>query len=205
MPPGRELRDTEPRTEQANAFIDGQNLFHAAKEAFGCRFPNYDPLALARAVSRSRGWELGATFFYTGVPESGDNPLWSGFWSARPAVVGTRGVRTFPRSLRYRNQPVALRDGSTRAILIGHEKGIDVRLALDVVRRAGRPLRRRAHLQPGSGPLGGCGGSPSHRCPARTVAQGGLHVPPQPDLAQPPRDRPNRLDPDRPGKLRPIP
>jgi hypothetical protein len=48
--------------------------------------------------------------------------------------MGTRGVVTFSRHLRYRNQTVALPDGTTTTVLVGQEKGVDVRLALDVVR-----------------------------------------------------------------------
>lgn len=37
----------EPQTKRVTAFVDGQNLFNAAKYAFGYRFPNYDPLNTA--------------------------------------------------------------------------------------------------------------------------------------------------------------
>lgn len=40
------------------------------------------------------------------------------------------------RPLRYRNKQVRLPDGSTHTFLDGDEKGIDVRLALDVIRLA---------------------------------------------------------------------
>ena len=50
--------------------------------------------------------------------------------------MGTRGIQTFSRSLRYRNQTVPLPGGGTTTDLVGEEKGIDVRLALDVVRMA---------------------------------------------------------------------
>ena len=126
----------EPAIKRVTAFVDGQNLFHAAREAFGYSYPNYDPLALARTVSATQGWSLDATHFYTGVPDASDNPRWNHFWVAKLAVLGTRGVRTFSRPLRYRNQTVALPSGSTTTILVGQEKGIDVRIALDVVRLA---------------------------------------------------------------------
>ena len=45
----------EPPAKRAVAFIDAQNRFHAAKEAFGYRRPNFDPLKLARAITRPRG------------------------------------------------------------------------------------------------------------------------------------------------------
>ncbi len=41
----------EPATKRAVAFIDGQNLFHAAREAFGYTYPNYDVMALAGTQS----------------------------------------------------------------------------------------------------------------------------------------------------------
>lgn len=50
--------------------------------------------------------------------------------------MGTRGIKTFSRSLRYRNQTVRLSDGTFTTILVGQEKGVDIRIALDVVRLA---------------------------------------------------------------------
>lgn len=37
----------EPREKRAVVFVDGQNLFHAAGEAFGYTYLNYDVAALA--------------------------------------------------------------------------------------------------------------------------------------------------------------
>jgi hypothetical protein len=45
----------EPNVKRAIAFIDGQNLFHCAKSAFGYNFPNYDPTKLAQAVCEAQG------------------------------------------------------------------------------------------------------------------------------------------------------
>ena len=82
----------EPATKRTIAFVDGQNLFYAAKEAFGCTYPNYAPLALARAVCAAQGWQLTAARFYTGVPDAQDNPFWNHFWTAKLAAMGTRGI-----------------------------------------------------------------------------------------------------------------
>ena len=65
-----------------------------------------------------------------------DDPFWNHFWTAKLATMGTRGVKTFTRHLRYRNQTVRLPDGKTTTVLVGQEKGIDIRIALDVVRMA---------------------------------------------------------------------
>jgi len=126
----------EPATKRAIAFIDGQNLFYAVKYAFGYTFPNYDVSALAAATCQSRGWTLSQVRFYTGIPSVQDDPFWNHFWTAKLAVMGTRNVATFSRHLKYRNQTVRLPDSSTTTVLVGQEKGVDVRLALDVVRLA---------------------------------------------------------------------
>lgn len=126
----------EPPQKRAIAFIDGQNLFYAAKQAFGYSYPNYDPLALANHVCGVFGWQLAETHFYTGLPAATDSAFWNHFWTAKLSVMGTRGIVTFSRHLKYRNQTVRLPDGTTTTILVGQEKGVDVRLALDVVRLA---------------------------------------------------------------------
>jgi len=127
---------TEPSFKRTIAFIDGQNLFYAVKHAFGYVFPNYDPLALANAVCQSKGWDLQTVYFYTGLPDVRDDPFWNHFWTAKLAVMGTRGVETFSRRLKYRNQTVSLPGGGATTILVGQEKGIDIRIALDIVRMA---------------------------------------------------------------------
>ena len=60
------------------------NLFHAAREAFGYTYPNYDVLALADAVCRTRGWTLLQARFYTGIPDPIDNPF--GITSGPPSL-----------------------------------------------------------------------------------------------------------------------
>jgi hypothetical protein len=78
----------EPSVKRTIAFIDGQNLFHAAKEAFGYSYPNYDARALAEAVCLSKQWSLTAIHFYTGVPDANDDPFWHHFWEQKLAVMG---------------------------------------------------------------------------------------------------------------------
>ena len=48
----------EPQIKRAVAFVDGQNLFHAAKTAFGYIHPNYEFPALAKAVCQLKQWDL---------------------------------------------------------------------------------------------------------------------------------------------------
>ena len=50
--------------------------------------------------------------------------------------MGQKGVVIFSRKLRYRNQTVKLPKGETHTFLVGQEKGVDVRIALDIIRLA---------------------------------------------------------------------
>ena len=128
----------EPLEKQAIVFIDGQNLYHAVRESFGYPYPNFDVQCLAQAVCALQGWRLKQTRFYTGIPDAADDPLWNAFWSGKLGVMGRQGVHIYTRSLRYRNKKVKLPDGATHTYLAGEEKGIDVRIALDVMGLAHR-------------------------------------------------------------------
>ncbi len=123
----------EPPIKRTYAFFDGQNLFYACKEAFGYMYPNYAPWLLAQKICQQQGWQLDKVFFYTGVPSVADNEFWNHFWTKKLAVMGTRGVRVYSRELRYRYKSFSLPDGSETKILVGQEKGIDIRIALDII------------------------------------------------------------------------
>ena len=119
------------------AFFDGQNLFHAAKEAFGYDYPNYDPKKLAKAICVQQGWQLVETHFYTGVPNASDNAFWYHFWVTKLGQIGRgKKVYTFSRSLRYRPRTITTPSGQQQTVFIGEEKGIDVRIAIDCIRSA---------------------------------------------------------------------
>lgn len=122
--------------KRAVAFMDGQNLFYSAKEAFGHSYPNYDVLKLASKVCESKDWRLVQVRFYTGVPNIQDKLAWHHFWTAKLTAMGNRGIHIYSRPLRYRNQSVTLPNGETQTVLVGQEKGIDVRIAIDVIRMA---------------------------------------------------------------------
>jgi len=51
---------SEPAIKRATAFVDGQNLFYAARNAFGHKYPNYDVGALASAVCHKQNWNKSA-------------------------------------------------------------------------------------------------------------------------------------------------
>ncbi|MBI5171076.1 MAG: NYN domain-containing protein [Candidatus Eisenbacteria bacterium] len=126
----------EPWVKRVVAFVDGQNLFHGAREAFGHEVPDYDVLRLARTICGTRHWLLEGVYFYTGMPDPVTRPHWHSWWATRLATMGSRGIRTFTRPIRYRQQSVSLPDGSKISLRVGQEKGIDVRIALDMVRLA---------------------------------------------------------------------
>lgn len=123
---------------RAVAFVDGQNLYHAVRRCFGYPLPNYDVTRLARAVCASRGWGLREVRFYTSIRRPGDEPFWCGFWNAMLHSMARRGVRVFARPLVYRRVTVRPGLGDVHGFLARQEKGIDVRIALDIVRMAHR-------------------------------------------------------------------
>jgi uncharacterized LabA/DUF88 family protein len=126
----------EPSTKRTISFIDGQNLYHSVRESFGYTYPNYDVVCLSREICGQKGWELNQVRFYTGVPDQKDDPFWSFFWNHKLAMPGRQKVFIFSRPLRYRNHLVKLLDGSEHIFLAGEEKGIDVRIAIDIIRMA---------------------------------------------------------------------
>lgn len=122
----------EPQLKNAIAFVDGQNLFHHAKAAFGHPHPNYDPTKLHEEVCRLNGWRSTLVRFYTGVHTPEQDELWSGYWSNRVLAMKRKGIVVTTRPLRY--YPEYNDEGVQTGTLMAQEKGIDVRIALDVVR-----------------------------------------------------------------------
>ncbi len=126
----------EPTSKRTIAYIDGQNLFNAVKEAFGYPYPNYNIRQLAETICVQQSWDLTGICFYTGIPNPDIDPKRNHFWVAKLSAMGTRNIHTYSRPLRYSNQSIKASDGTLTTALVGREKGIDIRLALDVVRGA---------------------------------------------------------------------
>jgi uncharacterized LabA/DUF88 family protein len=124
----------EPAVKRAVGFIDGQNLYHHAKAAFGYSHPNYDPVRLLEAVSEQLGFRAAGVRFYTGLPSPAHDPMWSGYWSNRLLALSRAGVLTISRPLRYYGETLKDPDGTKKNAMTAVEKGIDVRIALDVIR-----------------------------------------------------------------------
>ena len=101
-----------PRIERAVSFIDRQNLFRHAKDAFGHHHPNCDPHKLADAVCADRGLVKHGVRFHTGIPSADRAPMWPNHWIRRLTAVRRSVVAATSRHLRYRVETVRLPDGS---------------------------------------------------------------------------------------------
>ena len=124
----------EPKIKRAVAFFDGQNLYRHAKEAFGHHHPNYDPQKLVDAICKEKGWQEQGIRFYTGTPAASKSALWHGYWSNRLLSMRRAGILVTNRPIRYHEKMVRLSDGTVEIVETPQEKGIDIRIALDVVR-----------------------------------------------------------------------
>lgn len=122
----------EPTVKYAMAFVDGQNLYRHAKAAFGHHHPNYDPIKLHNAVCAANGWTPGSVRFYTGIPNDQEAPMWSAYWSNRILAMKRSGISVTTRPIRYRKETIHV-EGTEQVVTTPQEKGVDVRLALDVV------------------------------------------------------------------------
>ena len=103
--------------------IDGQNLYYLAKAAWGpggtYDWPSYDVDKLARTlVALHAGRTVQDIRFYTGVPEQHVNAFWNAFWRNKAAYLNRQGISVYMGKINAG----------------GQEKGVDVSLALDLVR-----------------------------------------------------------------------
>lgn len=115
---------------RAVVFIDAQNMYMGAREAFGWtdypgHYGNFKPVGLARVLTSGADRALTQVRIYTGVPTPQKDPRGNAAQQRRIAAWiadNPRLVEVFPRPLRYA-------PGSRK----GTEKGIDVELAVDLV------------------------------------------------------------------------
>ena len=128
----------EPPIKRVIAFVDGQNLFYAAKQAFGYDLPNFDIRTLSRKICEAKKrWELVHVYFYTGTHTKSHSPFWHGFWVSKLRTMSRQeNVTVFSRTLRYRQRRITPPGGTPFEYTYGDEKGVDVRIAIDVIRMA---------------------------------------------------------------------
>jgi hypothetical protein len=113
------------------------NLFNCAKRCFGYRHPNCDHLKIVNAiVNIEAGRQLERATLYQGVPKAEHDAASNAWWNRKLAMVGRSGVKVERRNMKLRELKITL-DGivhfeHTVPRLI--EKGIDLKLGLDLVR-----------------------------------------------------------------------
>lgn len=86
------------------------------------------------------GWTLTGARFYSGIPDPVEDPNWHFFWAGKLRTMSRQGVFTYTRQLRYRQKLVLDQNGQPCPARVPEEKGIDVRIAIDVIRMAHRKL-----------------------------------------------------------------
>jgi uncharacterized LabA/DUF88 family protein len=134
---------SDPTEAGADAivFIDYQNMYRGAREAFGWEdepgyVGNFRPLALGRALVGSLGGTLAQVRAYTGVPHPEKDTRGHAIMQRRLAAWKADGpdlVEVLDRTLRYPPRE-------------GREKGVDVQLAVDFVRLAIEGTYKRGFL-----------------------------------------------------------
>jgi hypothetical protein len=117
-----------PCIKRVVAFFDCQNLFKVSKALWGYSFPNFDPIKLASLVTRRNQyerWKLEGVRLYTGIHDKKRNAEWHNFGTRKLSNHRAKDTRVsyFTLPLRYAEE-------------IPREKGVDVRIALDLVRMA---------------------------------------------------------------------
>ena len=104
-------------------FIDGQNLYRLAKNAWGkyghpYHFPCYDVMKVAQALTnRIEGRRLSEVRFYTGVPTPLQSELWARFWRKKIYAMELQGIQVYEGRISGGSQ----------------EKGVDVSIATDLL------------------------------------------------------------------------
>ena len=126
-----------PPPSRVNVYVDGFNLFCSLKRRFAYREMNTDIAKLARAIIATKPNRVLATaYYYIGVARPQHDKESHEWWSRKLAAMGKLGVKTVRRNLKPRDLTVEITG------IVNHkfqkvkliEKGIDLRLGLDLVK-----------------------------------------------------------------------
>ena len=114
--------------KKAIVFLDGQNIYHLAKRSWAMfpaqgwspySFPSYDVEKLANVLVLAQpNRVLQGIRFYTGVPSASRNIFWHQFWTNKLRHMANRHITIF----------------KGRISATGQEKGVDVSLAIDLMK-----------------------------------------------------------------------
>lgn len=125
-----------PKPTRVVLFIDGQNLYNRCKDHFG--WPWADPILLGEALVRADQAKYGADShvlsgvrFYTGIHDPNRRPVDHGKMQRRLQAYEARGIYTVAVPVAYKRQGLRWR---------AREKGVDVRIAIDLLRLAQKGL-----------------------------------------------------------------
>jgi len=118
------------------AFVDGQNLSNALKDAFGMRRPTLNLPAMVNRVCQPRGWKLEEVRYYTGIVDREIEPELHSYWMRRLSQYGRQpGVKVWTRHNSYGTRRLTCEKcGEVALRRVGREKGVDLRIALDATR-----------------------------------------------------------------------
>ena len=112
-------------------FVDAQNLHRDAQRVFGCD-QDVDPVELAKRICSSQHWLCEGIYYYMGAPDPNRQPTESLAWNARRAQLEADGVNVFERPVQFIERHYLLPDGSSQPTTKVREKGIDLRMGLDI-------------------------------------------------------------------------
>lgn len=121
-------KESAPK-RRALVLFDAQNVFKTAQSVFGndrVQYPNFDPIELGKRLAAEVGAtvENGCIRMYTGVPPANRARRLHLFWASKKLSILRRGGKFWESVLRYHEE-----DGAVRP----REKGVDVRIALDIL------------------------------------------------------------------------
>lgn len=137
------LEQRPPAPVRVCAFVDGYNLFKAVKKCFGYPYPNYDIRKLVDAVvAMAPNRQLVSAHFCIGIPSYLDDPQKQSWWAKKLAAMGRTRIDIETRQLRRRELRIRLEGLVKLDTVVPRlvEKGIDLTIALCMVRHAQRNM-----------------------------------------------------------------
>jgi uncharacterized LabA/DUF88 family protein len=126
-----------PRPSRVCSFIDGSNFFNSAKRCFLYPYPNCDIAKMVKAVvALQPGRQLVSMHYYIGIPTPTDDKDNNGWWTRKLSAMGRTGVKIERRYLKKRELSIELSGVVKYKATVPklQEKGIDLKLGLDMVR-----------------------------------------------------------------------